>query len=79
MQQHKPLWVHALAVIALFASLWIGWSDFDFHPPREEVQQAIRAFPRQIIQIAFQFVLPVLLARFLILEAMAAIGRRRGG
>jgi hypothetical protein len=54
-----------LAVVALVACLWIGWSDFTPQVPQELVKEAIRAAPQRVMQIVVQFIAPAMLNGFL--------------
>lgn len=73
---HRPPWVYALAVAALVALLWIGWSEADLYPPQEEVRETVRAGIRRAIQLLVQYVAPALLVGFLVREALLRV---RGG
>lgn len=73
---HRPSWVYLVAVVALVASVWIGWSDFDPQVPQETVREVIRAAPRNLIQVLVQFVVPLLLVGFLVREGMALVRSR---
>jgi hypothetical protein len=77
MQRNKPFWMQLIAIFALFACLWAGWCDFSVFVPRDQIQEAIREMPRQIIRIAVQFIGPALLLRFLILEATLFVKAQR--
>jgi hypothetical protein len=72
-QGHRPWWLYSLAVAALAACLWVGWSDFTPWVPQAAVQEAIRAAPRRIFQILVQFVAQVLLVGFLVSECAAFV------
>jgi hypothetical protein len=73
----NPWWVVALAVAALAASLWLGWSDFDPYVAQETVRETIRATPRALVQLVVQFVVPVLLLGFLVREFASRRTRAR--
>ena len=74
---HRPLWVYLVAVMALVASVWIGWAGSDLHVPQETVREVIRTAPRNIVQFLVQFVVPVLLVGFLASEGVAFARSRR--
>lgn len=74
---NRPWWVYLLAVAALVALVWAGWSDFNPWVPREKVQEATRSTIRQLIQIVVQFIAPVVLIAFLAAEGSAIVRSRR--
>lgn len=76
--KHGLRWIHGMAALALVACLWIGWADADLHVPQDEVRELTRATPRLVAQLVLQFVAPVVLAGFLVREAIAARAARRG-
>ena len=73
----RPAWMYVMAVAALCACLWIGWADFTPSMSQAEVQQAIRAAPRRIVQILMQFIAPALLLAFRAREIVAFTRTRR--
>jgi hypothetical protein len=73
-QSRSVGWV-VFALVALVASLWVGWGDFNPWIPQDTVRAAIQASPRTVVQLLVQFVVPVLLVAFLVREAAA---RMRG-
>lgn len=74
---HRPWWLYFLVVAALAACVWIGWPDFTPWVPQAAVQEAVRAAPRQMIQVLVQFVAPLFLVAFLVSEGAAFVEARR--
>jgi hypothetical protein len=70
-QGHRPMWLYLLAVAALAACVWIGWSDFTPLSSQVAIKEAIRAAPREFIQVFVQFIAPALLVGFLAKEGGA--------
>ena len=72
-RMQRAWWVYGLAVIALAACLWAGWSGFDPYVPQETVRESIQLGIRGAAQIALQFVAPALLLMFLGREALVSL------
>ena len=77
-RKQRAWWVYGLAVIALAACLWVGWSGFDPYVPQETVRESIRLGIRGAAQIALQFVAPALLLMFRGRAALARVRAPRG-
>lgn len=74
----SKLWLYAVLTLVLLACLWVGWRDFDFSIPQEEVRENIRSTIRWAIQVMVQYVIPAAIVIFFGKEAIAELrGKKR--
>ena len=60
--------LYAVLGAVLLSCLWIGWHDFDPRLSQSEVREGIRSSIRMVVQIAVQYVIPILILGFFIGE-----------